>query len=153
MGGNEKMREIRYEELKAKHQEEVNKLPIYFAFGERQIDELIEKLGFKDENELKENVFTIGAGSVILNKDKDKVLNTLLKHDKEMIKLFENDEFLQSAFEYELANHEYIITYDISDTLRALGIKLEEYQENERYQNIMKVAISNYKKEMEKMGW
>ena len=53
------MRKIRYEELKAKHQEEINKLPIYFAFGGRQIDELIEKLGFKDENELKENVFTI----------------------------------------------------------------------------------------------
>ena len=80
-------------------------------------------------------------------------MNTLSKHDKEMIKLFENDEFLQSAFEYELANHEYIITYDISDTLRSLGITLKEYQENERYQNIMKVAISNYKKEMKKMGW
>lgn len=144
---------MKYEELKAKHQQEVNNLPIYFAFGQRQINEVIEKLGFKDEEELKKNVFTIGAGSIILNKDKDKVLNTFLEHDKEMIKAFENDDFLLSAFEYELANHEYIITYDITDTLRALGIKLIEYQENKRFQEIMQQAITNYKKDMEKFGW
>ena len=144
---------MRYEELKAKHQQEVNNLPIYFAFGQKQINEIIEKLGFKDEEELKKNVFTIGAGSIILNKDKDKVLNTFLEHDKEMIKAFENDDFLLSAFEYELANHEYIITYDITDTLGALGIKLTEYQENKRFQEIMQQAITNYKKDMEKFGW
>lgn len=144
---------MRYEELKAKHQQEVNNLPIYFAFGQKQINEIIEKLGFKDEEELKKNVFTIGAGSIILNKDKDKVLNTFLEHDKAMLKAFENDDFLLSAFEYELANHEYIITYDITDTLGALGIKLTEFQENKRFQEIMQQAITNYKKDMEKFGW
>lgn len=144
---------LKYEELKAKHQEEVNGLPIYFAFGQRQIDELIQKLGFTNEEELKDNVFTIGAGSIILKKDKDKVLNTFLKHDKAMLKAFENDEFLLSAFEYELANHEYIITYEIEPTLCALGIKISEYQTNERYQDIMKKAITNYKKDMERFGW
>lgn len=64
-----------------------------------------------------------------------------------------NDNFLQSAFEYELANHEYIITYDVSDALRALGITLEEYQKNNRYKEIMKKAIENYKKDMELLGW
>ena len=85
--------------------------------------------------------------------DKEKILETLKRHNEEENKLFENDDFLQSAFEYELENHEYIITYDLSDTLRALGISYKEYQESERYQNIMKVAISNYREEMKKFGW
>lgn len=29
----------------------------------------------------------------------------------------------------------------------------EEYQKNERYQGIMKKAIKNYKKDMERFGW
>lgn len=144
---------MKYEELKAKHQQEVNGLPIYFAFGNEQLEKLTQELGFKDQDELLKNVFSIGAGSIILNKDKDKVLNTFLEHDKAMLKAFENDEFLLSAFEYELANHEYIITYDITDTLRALGIKLTEYQTNERYQKLMQQAIINYKKNMERFGW
>lgn len=144
---------MRYEELRARQQKEVDSLPMYFAFGQNQFEELMHKLGFENEEKFKKNIFTIGAGSIILNKDKEKVLNTFLEHDKEMLKAFENDDFLMSAFEYELGNHEYIITYDISDTLRALGISSKEYQENERYQNIMTQAIKNYKKAMEKFGW
>ena len=143
----------KYEEMKARHQKEVDDLPMYFAFGQNQFDELMKKLGFENEKDFKNNVFTIGAGSIILKKDKEKVLTTFLEHDKEMLKAFENDDFLQSAFEFELANHEYIITFDISDTLRALGIKYKEYQENERLQKIAKKAIEVYKKEMERFGW
>lgn len=143
----------KYEQMKARHQKEVDDLPMYFAFGQNQFDELMKKLDFENEEDFKNNVFTIGAGSIILKKDKDKVLNTFFEHDKEMLKAFENDDFLQSAFEFELANHEYIITFDISDTLRALGIKYKEYQESERLQKIAKKAIEVYKKEMEHFGW
>lgn len=142
-----------YLELKERQQNESNNLPIYFAFGQSQIDELVQKLGFTSEDELLENVFTIGAGSIILKKDKKPVLDTFKRHEKELNDNMLNDDFLQSAFEYELANHEYIITYDISDTLRALGIPMEIYQKNNRYQKIMKKAISNYKKDMEALGW
>ena len=143
----------KYEQMKARHQKEIDALPMYFAFGQNQFEELMKKLGFENEEEFTKSVFTIGAGSIILKKDRDAVLNTFLNHDKEMIEAFENDEFLQSAFEYELANHEYIITYELDDTLRALGIKQRDYQASERMQNIMKIAIGNYKKEMERFGW
>ena len=87
-------------------------------------------------------------------KETAKELNEICKknHEEEQ-KAFENDEFLQSAFEYELANHEYIITFDLEETLNALNITSEEYYKNERYQNIMKKAIANYKKDMERFGW
>ena len=99
------------------------------------------------------DICTIGAGSIVLKKDLDAILKTFQENEKEMEKAFENDEFLQSAFEFELGNHEYIITYDITDTLGALGISFKEYNENERMKKLMNQAIKNYKKDMEKFGW
>ena len=146
------MKKLTYKELRERHQEETNKLPIYWAFGSEQYEELKKKLNIKNDDELKEKCFGI-FGGIALKTDKEKILETLKRHNEEEKKLFEDDDFLQSAFEYELGNHEYIITYDLSDTLRALGISYKEYQESERYQNIMEVAISNYREEMKKFGW
>ena len=142
-----------YLEMKERQQKETDNLPIYFAFGDRQLQEKSNELGFESIDDMIKNIVGIGAGGFCKKEDYQNIINTFKKHNEELKENLKNDEFLQSAFEYELANHEYIITYDISDTLRSLGITLKEYQENERYQNIMKVAISNYKKEMEKMGW
>lgn len=147
------MKKILYDEMRADHQKKVDALPMYFAFGDSQFKELMQKLGYQEEEKFLNDIFTIGAGSIVLKKDKDLVLNTFLENEKEMDKALEDDDFLQSAFEFELANHEYIITYDIMDTLRALGISLKEYQESERMQRIMNQAIKNYKKDMERFGW
>ena len=148
-----KNKKITYDELRAKHQEKVNSLPMYFAFSDAQFDELMQKLGYKEKEKFLNDVCTIGAGSIVLKKDLDSILKTFQENEKEMEKAFEDDDFLQSAFEFELGNHEYIITYDITDTLAALGISFKEYNENERMKKLMNQAIKNYKKEMEKFGW
>lgn len=142
-----------YKELKKRHEKETNSLPIYFAYGQQQINELIKKLGFESEEELIKNVFTIGGGSIVLKSDKEKVLNTFKRHNKELKENLQDNDFMQNAFEYRLANHEYIITYELEPTLYALRITLEEYYNDSRMQNCMKLAIANYKKDMEKLGW
>ena len=126
---------------------------MYFAFGDRQFNELREKLGFETEEEMLKNVFTLGAGSIILKKDKELVMNTFEQNSKEMEKAMKDDDFLLSAFEYELGNHEYIITYEIDETLDALGITPEEYSNSDRMKRIMKQAKINYLNEMEKFGY
>ena len=141
-----------YEEFKERQQKEIDDLPIYFAFGDRQLQEKSEELGFKNIDDMLNNVVGIGAGGFCKKEDYQNIINTFKKHDEELKENLKNDEFLKSAFEYELANHEYIITYDISDALRPLGIKYDEYLKNERYQNIMKKAIENYKKDMKLLG-
>ena len=142
-----------YIEFKERQQKEIDNLPIYFAFGDRQLEERAKELGFETVDEMIKNVTGIGAGGFVKNNDLDDVLNTFKRQNEELEEALKNDNFLQSAFEYELANHEYIITYDISDALRPLGIKYDEYLKNERYINIMKKAIENYKKDMELLGW
>ena len=142
-----------YTKFKERQQKETNDLPIHFAFGDRQLKEKAEELGFSSVEELIENVTGIGAGGFVLKNDLDLVLETFKRHSQEMDKALKNDDFLEDAFEYELSNHEYIMTYDISDALRPLGITYEEYQTNERYQRVMKDAVKKYMDHMEKCGW
>lgn len=147
------MKKNSYTEFKERQQKETNDLPIHFAFGDRQLQEKAEELGFSNVDEMIQNVTGIGAGGFVLKNDLYLVLDTFKRHSLEMDEALKNDDFLKEAFEYELGNHEYIITYDVSDALRPLGITYEEYQANERYQRIMKEAVRNYMDYMEKCGW
>lgn len=142
-----------YMEYKDKRQKEVNELPMYFAFSDKQFNELMVKLGYNDENVFLKDIMTIGGGSIILKKNKELIMNTFDRIDKELTENFKNDEFLESAFEYELGNHEYCITYDINETLDALDISYDEYKMSERIQKIAKKAITKYMNEMRKMRW
>ena len=126
---------------------------MYFAFSDKQFNELMIKLGYDDENVFLKDIMTIGGGSIILKKDKELIMNTFDRIDKELTENFKNDEFLESAFEYELGNHEYCITYDISETLDVLDISYDEYKMSERIKKIAKKAIKKYMNEMRKMGW
>ena len=147
------MKKSIYIEFKERQQAEMNALPIHFAFGDRQLKEKADELGFATIDELIENVTGIGAGGFVLKKDLDLVLDTFKRHSLEMDEALKNDDFVLDAFEYELGNHEYIITYDVSDALRPLGINYKEYEQSERYQRIMKEATKNYMDYMEKCGW
>ena len=126
---------------------------IFSYFSDKQFKELMVKLGYNDENVFLNDIMSIGGGSIILKKDKELVMNTFDRIDKELTENFKNDEFLESAFEYELGNHEYCITYDISETLDALDISYDEYKMSERIKKIAKKAIKKYMNKMKKIGW
>lgn len=147
----EKLKYKNYSEMKETHQKMIDNLPLKFAFNDEQFERAMQELGLtKDDTD---KVVGIGGGGFCLPEVANKLVECYKIFNEEEQQAFKNDEFLQSAFEYELANHEYIITYDIYDTLRALNISMKEYQENERFQNVMKKAVEKYKKDMEKYGW
>lgn len=140
-----------YQEMKKRQREEVNRLPIYWAFGDKQYQELLQKLNKTDE-EIQEECFGI-FGGLAFKKDKEFIIKTLIRHDKEMTETLKNDnEFLKNALIYELGNHEYIITYNTSDTFRALGLSKQFFDDEEKH-NILIEAIEEYKKDMERLGW
>ena len=68
---------------------------------------------------------------------------------EEQKKLIEEDTtgdgFIYSMFKYELANHEYGYTYDLEDTLRALGLTYEEVQEKPNLKKGLERALEDYK--------
>ena len=129
-----------YTELKQSHSAALNAFPMAFAFSNKQLDEALEKLGAKDTSE----VVKISGGGLILKTNKKPLVALFLKHEKERSEALKNDEYLKQALTYELANHEYGYTYDIEDTLDAIGIDMEEYQNSDRIKAIAKKAISEY---------
>lgn len=133
-----------YLEMKRRHEKEVNSFPMMFAFNNEQFKEGMEKLGLK-ENET-DKIYSIGGGGYIRRSDSKSLSELMNKHDREFDEAVkESDDFIFEMFDYELSNHEYCVTYDVSDTLRALGFTHEEVKANSRLSEGLKKAIKNQK--------
>ena len=140
----------KYIELKKKHEKELNEFPIKFAFGNEQFKEMMKNFGLTENDT--DKIVSIGFGGYV-KKENLKAMEELFKSQAdEMKQAFNDDEFLESAFNYEMGNHEYIITYDKADVFRALGLSIKSL-DDERVYNIFKKAENKYFEDMEKLGW
>ena len=112
----------------------------FFAFNNKQFDEGKAKISIIENTDL----LSIKMGGYI-KKDKKDEFHTVLKTMKENEdKILSDDEMLYQAFMYELSNHEYCITYDIEDTLDALGISEEKFLSDQRMIDIFQKARKEY---------
>jgi hypothetical protein len=134
----------KYIKLNEKIQKEINNFPIIFAFNDKQLKEGMEK--FKTNK--KELLSIENCGGLIRRKDKNKYLNMIKTHDEEIKKAREDDEYIYEMFRYELANHEYIITFDETDTLECLGYDSSKQLDKRTY-NLFLKAKNDYLKAME----
>ena len=140
---------ITYYDLKMEKQKIYNNFAndnIYwiFAFSQAGFNEELEKRNLK-----KDELVSIGAGG-FLKRDKVEEYKKVLKEVNNIWEeIKDNDELLKDAFMYELANHEFIITYDVSDTLEVFGLTIEEVQKDERISRLLKEAINQYLEETE----
>ena len=134
----------KYMELKNKIQKEVDEFPMGFAFSNEQFEKMKEELGVKEDNEL----LSIGAGGFIRKTDKEafnELFNNKAKRIDEAIAEDKTGEgFIKDMFLYELANHEYCITYDLEDTLYALDLTYDEVMNDERLLRGLTLAKNEY---------
>lgn len=131
---------MKYTELKAKHQAEVNAFPLGFAFSEKQFNEMMEKWGLTPDDT--DKIYSIGGGGYVRKSDSAAMHEMFARHEAEHKAAMQDDEYLFSMFNYELANHEYCITYDVTDALDALGLTLEEVAADSRMASALKKAIA-----------
>ena len=113
----------KYSIFKRAKQQKVNEFPMMFAFSKEQLEEGKAKLGVTDNKEL----LSIGAGGFIRKSDKNEFDNLFIQLDKELSENLNDDEFLYDAFLYEIANHEYCYSCDLTDSLEVLGLTVEQY--------------------------
>lgn len=117
-----------YQILNARHQSEVDAFPFMFAFSQKQFDEGMARLGLEPTDT--DKILSIGGGGYIRKSDRDALHELLNRHAAETQAAIDADEtgegFVRDMFVYELDNHEYGYTGDLSDTLDALGLTLEE---------------------------
>jgi len=123
-------------------QKEINEFPIFFAFSEEQMNE-----GLKKFNCTKKEIVTIGYCGFIKKENEKDYSELMEKQHKREEELRKDKEYQFQMFRYELANHEYCITYDIDETLEAIGITEEELKE--KYLQSFKKAKKDYLKCME----
>ena len=76
--------------------------------------------------------------------DTGKLKELFERQDKETKEAFKDDKILHDAIVYELANHEYCVTYDETDTLHALGIGRDKLMQDGRLADIFEKARADY---------
>lgn len=116
-----------YTDLKARQGKELNDFEgMFFAFSDKQFEEGMEKVGLNPKDT--DKICSLGAGGYIL-KDRSADFSAMFKRQAEEKKQRNKEEkFLIESIAYELANHEYCITCDVTDALEALGLDRAELE-------------------------
>ena len=131
---------ITYTQLKARQQAEVNAFPMVFAFSTEQFVEAMATLGLSPEDT--DKICTIGStGGFCLKTDAPAFCAMLERQSKELADAMLDYDFAVDAFNSELANHEYCITYDTNDALGALGLDDNDIEANKVLAKALRTAI------------
>lgn len=136
-----------YTALKERHQAEVNAFPMGFAFSNAQFEKMMAKWGLTVNDT--DKIYKLGGtGGFYLRTDAKALHEMFDRHEKERRQAIENDTdgtgYIYEMFRYELANHEYCITYDYAPTLDALGLDYAEVRGNELLWNALQKAKKDY---------
>jgi hypothetical protein len=98
-----------------------------------------------------------GSGGFYLRTDSKLIFATLEENEIEMQAAIRNDidgsGFIKDMFSYELANHEYCVTFDLEPTLDALGLSVDEVNNSPALLNGLLLAKNEYLKQAEENGW
>ena len=117
-----------YRRMRARHQEEFNAFPMFFAFDEQQFSEGMRRLGLRPSD--MNQVYTIaGTGGFYRKNDAPKLHEMFARHRRELWDTIAADktgkEFIYDMFVCELKDHEFAYTRNAQETLDALGITAE----------------------------
>ncbi len=142
-----------YQEMKDRQQKEFDAFPIGAAFSQQQFQNMMEKWGLTVKDT--DKICSIGGGCYIRKADIAAFTTLINKTAAELKNAITadltGDGFIFDMFVYELANHEYCITYDLEETLDALGLTPEEVNADELLKHGLNKAIKYYLKNYENL--
>ena len=96
-----------YEELKNKHQQEMNAFPIGACFSQKQFEEMMQKWGLTVHDT--DKICSIGGGSYVRKSDYKEFIAMGKRFEKErkdaIVADKTGDGYIYQMFLYELANH------------------------------------------------
>ncbi len=131
-----------YQEMITRHQAEFNSFPMFFAFSQQQFDDGMQKLGLNPTDT--QSIYSFGAGGFYRKSDAPQLRTMFESHHQELADAIAadltGDGFIYDMFDYELANHEYAYTQDLSDTLDALNLTVEKVNADSRFLHALQKA-------------
>ena len=136
----------KYTELRQRQQQEVNALPIGFAFSDRQFEEMMRGWGLDPEKDL-DKIYRLGrTGGYYKKTDAQLIHDTFSRHDAELQAAIAEDKtgegFIYEMFLCELDNHEYGYTMDTEETLDTLGYTADEVLADPRLKRGIEKAVT-----------
>ena len=138
-----------YQILKDRQQKEFNAFPMGAAFSQKQFEEMMAKWGLLPTDT--DKILHIGSGCYIRKTDREAFHELVDRLDREKQEAIAadttGDGIIKDMFLYELANHEYCITYDLDDTLDALGLTVDEINADPRLLRGLEKALKQYLKD------
>jgi len=118
---------MKYFELKQKQQKKVDNFNLGFCFSQPQFEDMMKKWNLTPNDT--DKIVSIGFGGYCLKTEINDFINLMKNNDNELKEFLKNDKNLKDALIYELANHEYCITFDASPTLEALGLTIDDLKD------------------------
>lgn len=115
---------------------------IFWAFNDEQFAEGMRELGLNIDDT--DKICHTYLGGYILRERAAEHKELIDKLDKELKELMQNYDFAVDAFCFELANHEYCITYDCRDALGALDLTIKDVNENPTLRSALRYAKEKY---------
>ena len=135
-----------YTELKKQQQKEFNAFPIKYAFSKEQFNNALSSWGLKEKDTKK--IVSIGCGGFIRESDKKAYVEMIARHKKEHQDAINADTtgegYIYQMFYTEMCNHEYGYTYELDDSLSAVGITYEEVEKNPKLRHGLEMAMSKF---------
>lgn len=135
-----------YQELRDRQQQEFNSFPCFFAFDQKQFDEGMKKLGLKPGDT--KLVYRGMSGMYYRKTDAHSLKEMMDRFDRERAEAImadsTGDGFILDMFSFELANHEFGYTYELSETLEAVGLTVAAVKANPNLLNGLRKALKKY---------
>ena len=133
-----------YKKLREKQEKEINNFRMFFAFNKNQFEEGMRSIGLEPDNT--GALLKMGdSGGYIRKNDRQDFSDMMERHNVEMKAAIDADPtgegFIFDMFNYELSNHEYNYTGDLTDTLRAVGLTKAEINASAKLQHGLQKAI------------
>jgi len=135
-----------YRELKERQQKEVREFPFFFAYNDNQFIEGMKRFGLSIEDT--DKIYKFGdTGGFYLRTDAARLREMSDRHEAEREAAIAADKrrngYIYHMFRDELINHEFTWTDELDDTLDALGITLEEVNDNPRLKRGLEKAMKD----------
>lgn len=135
-----------YEEMENRHREELDRLPIQWAFGKEQLEEALKVLGVEPGKASDIKLVRIPGGGICTEETSNELTATLRRQVEEQQALINADTtgqgFIFDMFDYQLANHEFCITGDFVPAIEACGLSPEDVEKSPELRHGLKMAIN-----------
>lgn len=142
-----------YQQLKTRHQKDLDAFPIGAAFSNSQLKEMMRKFGLPNDKSGYAKLVSLGAGVFIMRKDVPAWNKMSERHEKEMKQFRARRKQLTDALRYEFANHEYMYSADDDAVCRSVGLTWEEVKKDPELLKTYKKAKSLFWEDCKKNDW